>query len=415
MARSEARHTRRWHAGILLFGIGISALGNQIFLVTLNLWVLDRTHSALAVAGLWMISPLSGLLLGTITGSLADHRDRRNSLVTANVINAFLIGVIPILSHIRWIYGILFVTEGLQGLFTAAMASYYRLLVSQDRLAQFNAIRGSLAYGAITLGPAVAGLLLAMSRPRTAIWIDSATFLASALTLLLLPSRNPVFGITKSNSQGQWRSDLVYVGTFLRRRPMILSILAGFYGLVVFGSTAASQEVVFIRNVLHLSQENYGLLMSLSGVGYVIGSGLFYVFHKRWSVRLVLGTSVSLSAASYLWFARSHDLLGATLSLMFLGVFQSIANVGFSTFLQQVIPIEAIGRISGTTMAVTNGATVLAIFGGGLFTRMAGIRLMMTTAAVSALLSGLWLSAMCLGPGHQKRWRVIQSMDQAMN
>lgn len=121
--------SRRWAIGILLAGLGVSALGDQIYLVALNVWVLARTHSSVAVAGLWMAPPLAGLIVGSGMGSLADRWDRRFSLVAANLVSAVFIGIIPLLNQMVPIYLAIFVVASANGLFTASLAAYVKLLV----------------------------------------------------------------------------------------------------------------------------------------------------------------------------------------------------------------------------------------------------------------------------------------------
>ena len=73
---------------VLLLALGVSVLSDQIYLVALTVWILQRTHSALAVSGLWIAPPLAGLILGSFLGSLADRWDRRTSLIGANLVSA---------------------------------------------------------------------------------------------------------------------------------------------------------------------------------------------------------------------------------------------------------------------------------------------------------------------------------------
>ncbi|WP_318240691.1 hypothetical protein [Sporosarcina gallistercoris] len=47
--------------GILLSSIAISNIGNFIYLIAINIIVYQLTGSAAAVAGLWIISPLTNI------------------------------------------------------------------------------------------------------------------------------------------------------------------------------------------------------------------------------------------------------------------------------------------------------------------------------------------------------------------
>jgi sugar phosphate permease len=259
--------------------------------------------------------------------------------------------------------------------------------------------------------------LLIRGQPGLAIWLDAATFLLSAGALALLPRLNPVPEGSDAEGTGrmtsQWRRDLRMVRDFLRGHRVVLGVMAGFFAIVVFGSAADAQEVVFARRALGLSQSGYGYLVSAAGSGYVAGALLSYFVGPKLSVRVALGTGVVLSAASYLFYARSTTFGTAALALVLLGIFQAIANVGFGVYLQESLPTTVIGRIMGTVQAGRNGLTVLAILVGGILAHTAGVRWMMTGAALAALAAGLWLTGLCLGSGAAARFASSDVRRQA--
>jgi hypothetical protein len=57
------------HPALLLSGIGISYLGSWIYLIALNIAILNLTGSAAAVAGLYIIRPIAVLITNTWSGS----------------------------------------------------------------------------------------------------------------------------------------------------------------------------------------------------------------------------------------------------------------------------------------------------------------------------------------------------------
>ncbi|MCI0183031.1 hypothetical protein [Sulfoacidibacillus ferrooxidans] len=56
MDKSNAKFQTKIWAGILITGVGISAIGDLIYLVSINIFILSQTHSPSAVAGLWLDS-----------------------------------------------------------------------------------------------------------------------------------------------------------------------------------------------------------------------------------------------------------------------------------------------------------------------------------------------------------------------
>lgn len=70
----------------LLFGIGISTLGDFIYLVAINILILKMTESPAAVAGLWIISPIASTLTKFWAGSLIDRMNQRNLMIFADIL-----------------------------------------------------------------------------------------------------------------------------------------------------------------------------------------------------------------------------------------------------------------------------------------------------------------------------------------
>lgn len=352
-----------------------------------------------------MLGPAAGLLLGTLVGGIADRRDRRSTLIIANLTGAVAIAVIPFVHRVPLVYIAGLVAEGAQGLFAAAFRSYYMLLVPKDFWPRANSLRGGLSYGASVLGPAIAGVFLAWGYPQRAIWLDALTFVFSSLTLLVLPRLNPPASNESSiqHSTNRWRDDLRMVFGFIRRERWLRQVMIGFYGLVVFALAAGSQEVVFLRNVLDLSQRTYAFVISIAGVGYIAGALLTGYISRRTHPRFLLGSTTILSATCYVIFSRAHNVTDAILTLIGMGLFQSIANVAFTGILQHTIPVQQIGRIISTVMAVVNGSTLATIFAGGLVAHLVGIRFLMTVATSCALASSLWLGWWCLWPRAAER------------
>ena len=138
------------------------------------------------------------------------------------------------------VYGAVFAVAASNGLFLAAMASYFKLLVPRPQWERMGALRGMLSYGALVLGSGIAGALLIHGKPRTAIWLDAATFLFSAASLLFLPVLNPATSHSDAprHLMRGWLQDMQLVRGYFRSHWLVLGVLAGFSGIVIFGSAA---------------------------------------------------------------------------------------------------------------------------------------------------------------------------------
>lgn len=85
---------------ILLLGIGVSNIGAWIYLIALNLIVLDMTKSPLAVSALYILKPVATLCTNVWAGSLIDRLNKRSLMVFFDLFRAICIACLPFLSSL---------------------------------------------------------------------------------------------------------------------------------------------------------------------------------------------------------------------------------------------------------------------------------------------------------------------------
>lgn len=101
MSHGKGEKMNIWKKPILLLsGIGISYLGNWIYLIALNLSILELTGSAAAVAGLYIIRPIAVLLTNTWAGSVIDRVNKRYLMIAIDLIRGVLVFCIPFIGSL---------------------------------------------------------------------------------------------------------------------------------------------------------------------------------------------------------------------------------------------------------------------------------------------------------------------------
>jgi len=105
-----------------------------------------------------------------------------------------------------------------------------------------------------------------------------------------------------------------------------------------------SQEVTFIKVNLALSDQMYGLIVSIAGIGALIGAAASAAFAKRFSLQLYVGVGMILTAVGYLLFYSAVDFWTAIAAFIFLGFFMAFSNAGYDTFYQKNVPTTIMGR-----------------------------------------------------------------------
>ncbi|SDJ84734.1 MFS transporter [Sediminibacillus albus] len=333
---------------LLLTGIGISSLGDFIYLVAINILVIQMTGSPAAVAGLWIMSPIAAVFTQFWAGTVIDRINQRKLMIVTDIIRAVLIAVIPFMSSIWFIYIFLFCLSVAKAFFGPASISYMTSLISEKQRKQFNSFRSLITSGAFLVGPAVAGALLLVTTASIAIWINAASFLVSAFILLLLPDIDQAENRTASQSirlltlKRDWQEVLL----FSKNNAALIHIylLAQFFMVIALGMDA--QEVVFTQQVLGLSETDFGLLISITGIGSIAGAGTVAVLARKLTLKTLIGSGYVLVAAGYLIYAFSFSFWSIAFGFIILGFFNAFSNTGLMTFYQNNVPLPIMGRIT---------------------------------------------------------------------
>lgn len=263
---------------ILLASIGIAGVGDFIYLVAINIIVYQMTGSAAAVAGLWIISPITNIITKFWTGSYIDYRSKRKIMIITYLIRAIFIALIPFAPNMVVIYSILVCLSVAKAFFGPASMTYVTMLVPQSKRKRFNAIRSFTTSSAFIVGPAIGGTLILLTSVNMTLWLNACLFILAAILLIFLPQGETISkeSIPKLTLK-QVIADFTVVADFISKNRYISFVYMGYILILLFSYAMDAQEVVFTQQVVGLSEIEYSLLISITGIGFVIEQ-LFYHF-----------------------------------------------------------------------------------------------------------------------------------------
>lgn len=164
------------HSIILLSSIGIASIGDFIYLVAINIIVYQLTGSAAAVAGLWIIGPLTNIVTKFWTGSFIDYRSKRRVMILTYIIRAVFICLIPFAPNMVVIYGILVVLSVAKAFFNPSSMTYVAMLIPKEKRKRFNSMRSFTTSGAVIIGPAIGGSLILLTFVQTTLLLNALFF-----------------------------------------------------------------------------------------------------------------------------------------------------------------------------------------------------------------------------------------------
>ncbi|CAN7553870.1 MFS transporter [Rossellomorea sp. LjRoot5] len=344
---------------LLLSGIGISSIGGWIYLIALNLIVLDEWGSPVAVVMLYVLKPFAALITNGWAGSLIDRVNKRNLMAALDFFRAVLIGALPFLATDWWMYVVvLFINMGSAVFYPASMA-YITTLIPKGNRQRFNALRGLVGSGAFLIGPGVAGILFLMGTPDFALYMNALALLLSGVITLFLPKLEG--DSLKETSTFEWeiiKDDWRVVWGFSKRAAYVMILYVLFTCMLVMTAAIDSLEAAFSKDVLHLSNSTYGYLVSIAGGGFVLGSLLNAAFSHKLHHMHLMGVGSVIVSIGYIVYAFSHGFLTIAIGFALLSFALAFATTGFETFYQEHIPVEIMGRV-GSLYGLLEGVLVI--------------------------------------------------------
>jgi hypothetical protein len=381
----------------LWFGAAISGIGAQLTIVAVGLQIYDITTSTFAVALVGGISLIPMVVAGLWGGVLADAFDRRLVLIVSALVGwlttlgLIALAWVELASHQHvaiWPFYVLTTTNAVAATITmATRSSIFPRILPQRLVAPASALNG-IAYGVqLTLGPALAGVLVATTGFTWTYTVDAVLFAAGFLGILALPKLPPL----AETSGAGWRS-LKGGVAFLVRAP---NIRAGF--LIDLLAMGFGRPFVILPAVGALviggGPVTVGILTAAAAIGTFLTS-LFSgpVGHvRRYGVAIggsvmfyggfVLLFGVVIGAMQTGWFGAVGPhiaqvnpvaLVLAAIALAGTGASDEVSAIFRSTMMLTAAPDGMRGRLQGIfTVVVTGGPRIGDLYMGTLATLVA--------------------------------------------
>ena len=331
----------------------LNTLGRQLLSVAVGWELYDRTGSAftLGMVGLVQVIPVVALFVPA--GYLVDHRDRRALTALAALITGVAGAGLALASwqaaSVLSYYALLLVLGCATALHSPASSSYIASIIPRHELARAAAVVSGMYELAAILGPAVAGLLLAVVAPSWVYGLAGATGLASAALYRSLPrpaprapqASEPQANEPQASARRDWRAGL----RFIFSSPLLLPALTLDLFAVLFAGATALLPVI-AKDVLHVGPEGLGVLRAAPSVG-AIAMALLATRLPPWRrPGRVLLIVVALFGLATIGFGLSRSFALSLALLAACGVLDNISVVIRITLEQLVVPDQIRGRVS---------------------------------------------------------------------
>jgi MFS family permease len=270
---------------------------------TAQAWlVLELTHSGAALGLVVALQTLPVLLLAPYGGVIADRLDKRRVMIllqSAMGIQALTLGLLTVTGAARvWQIGVLAALLGLNNAFeNPARQSFMLEMVGPDHLRNAVSLNSVLVNVARTVGPAVAGLLIATVGDGVCFLINAGSFVAVIGSLMAMDRTALSPTLPTPRARGQLREGLRYVRSTPALAIPLLMMAA--IGCLTY-EFQVSLPVMASRG-LHAGATGFGFMTAAMGIGAVAGGLLVAARGKTGTRPLVVaatGFGVAMALAT---------------------------------------------------------------------------------------------------------------------
>lgn len=332
---------------LLWSGQAASSLGTMITQTAYPLLVWDLSHSASLVGLVGGLGTLPYIFLSLIVGALIDRWNRKHVMILCDIGRAInLASVLSVMALGRLTVAQICVNTLIEGtlyvFFNLAEASCLPRVVSKDQISAATSQNEATTGTTVLVGPALGGALYTLSQ-SVPFLVDAISYVISVITLSFI--RVP---FQEKRLEGQPRKLLAEIReglVWLWHQPLIryIAFLTG--GCNFIGAGLLPILLVLVKQQ-HGSPLLYGTILTIGGIGAVVGSLLGAPIQKRFRFGPIIICIIWFEALCFPLYAIAPDPLLLGVLSAFLFAAGPIYNVVQFSYRISLIPDELQGRVN---------------------------------------------------------------------
>ena len=259
---------------LFLTGQIISTIGTWMQSVAMPWLALQLTHSGLLV-GLVLAAQFLPVLLGSQLGGVVADRYRKRSVLLATqalfTIPSFALFMVSSTGHAQyWMIIVAAVATGTINLFDVpARQSFVIEMVGRQDLMNAIALNSSVFNTAAVVGPAVAGVIIAVAGVPICFLANSVSYLAAIVALLLM---HDLPALVRERHDQPVLKQLAVGASYARHEPVVGMLLVAVGVFSLFAMNRLTLIPLFADQVLHVGAQGFGFLLGSMGLGALAGA-----------------------------------------------------------------------------------------------------------------------------------------------
>ena len=330
---------------LMWIGACTSSIGTWMQIVAQGWLIYRLSHSAFLLALDQVLGGIPIFLFTLIGGVVADRIERRKVLLASQYVQMTSAAILTVLvaTHLVHVWQILclsFVSGFAQAFGGPAYSALIPTLVDRDDMPNAIALNSIQFNLAVTIGPALAGQALAKLGETWCFGLNALSFLAPIISLLSITTRF----LPASTGESIFTSLKAGI-KFVRRMGSMEALIVLAFCMTALSMPMRTYIPVFVKDIFHRGPETYGNLLSLMGIGSIIGSltvaGMGNIRHKgRFAITMLMCLGAGIAA-----FSLSRLLPFSYAMLVLVGTSMMAVFATVTSLVQLITTNEMRGRV----------------------------------------------------------------------
>jgi MFS family permease len=334
---------------------------------------------------------LPGILLFLVSGQAADRFDRRKllticyggiALCSGLLLRAALVGVHSVFP----IYAVIVLLGVARSFNGPASRALLPQLVPEEHFPNAVAWGATFFQTATIVGPALGGVIYAISRGPAAVY---GTAMVTSIAALLLTLRIKPRAITRRREPVNWKFVIAGLRYIWRQKLVLGSISLDLFAMLL--GSAVALLPFYAGEILKTGPWGLGLLRCANG----IGAGAMAIFIAYRPLRRRAGATMLWCVAAFgaftVLFGISHSLILSMIALILVGAADMVSVVVRATLVQLATPDEMRGRVNAVDMVFIGASNEIGQLESGFTAHLFGLVPAVVLGGVGAIVvTGLW-------------------------
>jgi MFS family permease len=346
---------------MLWLGQVVSQMGDWFDTIAVYTLALQLTGSSRSVALIMVARFLPSVVMGPLSGVVADRFSRRSIMIASDIMRALVVlGFLFVRrpDQMWLVYVITVLQLAFSAFFEPAKTAAIPSIVSDRELLPANAIASVTWSIMLTTGAAIGGVVTGLFGTNAAFVLDSLTFVASAILIsrVRFPKRPAREKSKLTVAKALGVTDTIEGARYVKQRPRVFAYLMVKTGWGV-GGGIMTLLAIFGERVFPVGGKTatgIGVLFTARGIGTAIGP----IVARRWvgetrkQMQNSIGIAFLIGGVFYIAFGTSRSFSLALLCLLIAHAGGSILWVFSTVLLQKTVEDQFRGRVFAAELAL---------------------------------------------------------------